>query len=245
MHILEIENDNLMIKIDNNVINASIDIFSNIDDITKGMIECLLELNNITLETAFYILSMWCGGIPNHKIKYLNSSKSDYYELNDYNFSQIENKELLNNKITDIKKSIKNKKIKTITTYECNSNIEIVSACIYHFIKNGHSIRKCSHCGKYFITTKRILEKYCLRTNESGKTCRDIANNKNRMESQKKEPQLTEHRVRTNLLKNASQEVYNEFMKEKAIWKEKYKKELITLDEYITWLKSNNKRKKN
>lgn len=245
MHILEIENDNFMIKKDNKVINASIDIFNDINDTIKGMLECLLDLNNITLDNTFYILSMWCGGIPNHKIKYLNSSKSDYYELNDYNLSQISDDEMFKSKITDIKKTIKKSKIKTITIYECKNDLEIICACIYHFVKNGHSIGKCSYCGKYFITTKRILEKYCLRNSNGNKNCRDMAAHENRIKSQNTEPRRTERNVYNNLLKNASEEELNKFMNDKVIWKEKYNNNLITLDEYIMWLKSHNKRKKN
>ena len=71
-----------------------------------------------------------------------------------------------------------------------------------------------------------------------------MAAHENRIKSQNTEPRRTERNVYNNLLKNASEEELNKFMNDKVIWKEKYNNNLITLDEYIMWLKSHNKRKK-
>ena len=68
---------------------------------------------------------------------------------------------------------------------------------------------------------------------------------KSRIESQNKEPRRTERNVYNNLLKNADENTLNRFMNERNLKKQDYQNNKITLEEYITFLKSFNKHKKN
>ena len=251
MYKVIIKNDDFNIKvIDNNNnennINASVDIFNNNDNVFLGLLGVINGFENIDIDNIYLLICAWYGEIPKHTQKYIVSGNEleNTLHLKNYNLSNLNDLELFNKNIKVIKKRLLNKKKAIITTYICDNKIEIAVACLYHYIKYGHSLRKCECCNQYFISLKKKDEKYCVRLNDNKKTCRDIMAHKSRIESQNKEPRRTERNVYNNLLKNADEEALNRFMNEKAIKKEEYNKNNISLEEYITFLKSFNKHKK-
>ena len=251
MYKVIIKNDDFNIKvIDNNNnennINASVDIFNNNDNVFLGLLGVINGFENIDIDNIYLLICAWYGEIPKHTQKYIVSGNEleNTLHLKNYNLSNLNDLELFNKNIKVIKKRLLNKKKAIITTYICDNKIEIAVACLYNYIKYGHSLRKCECCNQYFISLKKKDEKYCVRLNDNKKTCRDIMAHKSRIESQNKEPRRTERNVYNNLLKNADEEALNRFMNEKAIKKEEYNKNNISLEEYITFLKSFNKHKK-
>lgn len=252
MYKVIIENDNFNVKVvENNsketIINASIDIFNIKDDVFKGLLGAINDLNNVNIDNVYLLICAWYGEIPKHSKKYSvngNELKDTLY-LKNYNLSNLNDLEAFNKNIKVIKKSLLNKKKAAITTYYCDNKVEIAIACIYHYTKYGHSLRKCECCNQYFISLKKQDEKYCVRLNDNKKTCREIMAHKSRIESQNKEPRRTERNVYNNLLKNADENTLNRFMNERNLKKQDYQNNKITLEEYITFLKSFNKHKKN
>lgn len=249
MYKVIIKNDDFNIKVIDSdkkekTINASIDIF-NINSIKFAFICSLIfHCDDNDIYNTYYEICHGYGSIPKHTIKYVSKVKEDIFDFDNYNRDNIYNEELLMSNIKEIKKHLKNTKVDSITTYECEDEFGISVACLYHYIKYGHSLRKCECCNQYFISLKKKDEKYCVRLNNNKKTCREIMAHKSRIESQNKEPRRTERNVYNNLLKNASEDTLNRFMNEKAIKKEEYNNKKISLEEYITFLKSFNKHKK-
>lgn len=250
MYRVIIKNDDFNVKVvgsnsKETTINASIDIFNNSDDVFKGLLGAINDLNNVDIESVYLLICAWYGEIPKHSKKYnVNGNElKDTLYLKNYNLSNLNDLDTFNKNIKVIKKSLLNKKKALTTTYYCDNKVEIAIACLYHYIKYGHSLRKCECCNQYFISLKKKDEKYCVRLNNN-KTCREIMAHKSRIESQNKEPRRTERNVYNNLLKNANRDTLNRFMNERDLKKQEYEDNKITLEEYIIFLKSFNKHKK-
>lgn len=135
------------------------------------------------------------------------------------------------------------------TTYECEDEIDLAIATLYHYIKGGKTLKKCCQCNKYFLTKNRNDEKCCYRVNNENKTCKEIQ--KNTMQKINESKQETRERknafnrldrrisrAKTDEERKKAQEKLNAFYEIVDLKKEAYINGTITLNEYISWLKS-------
>lgn len=77
---------------------------------------------------------------------------------------KIKNWELpTENELNDIADKIAISPSKKQTIYECENNLDVITACIYHFCKRGHRLETCKHCKKWFISESRNDQTYCKR----------------------------------------------------------------------------------
>lgn len=246
---------NVIVK-ENNIerkYNASFELFDlTQDNIFEMFLNVFYNFENQTNYLSSCIF--WCGaysGIPEHKIKYDsiigngNTISSVYYGLENL---PSEN---------DIKKYIdiyinneKNININCTTTYFCKDNKDMVISTIYHYIKNGKQFKKCQCCEKYFFPHHRSDEKYCLRKNKLGETCKEIQQKKSKKEYESniiiherkkiynKLQKRIERATDDKEIKIARNELY-EFEKEFGNQKNLYNDGKISEHDFINWIKKN------
>ena len=115
---------------------------------------------------------------------------------------------------------------------------------MHQTLKLKQTIKKCEHCGKWFVPQNRTDEKYCLRPSPKypDRNCRDAAKLSVTLARRHKNEAIR-------LLKNLRQMMYNKgesttlFNEKNMVWKTKLINGTCTQKEYIDWLKSNYKRK--
>lgn len=72
---------------------------------------------------------------------------------------------------------VRPKNVELTSTFLLEKPDDIYGLCSFVFqklIRDNVKIRKCKNCGKYFIPVNRSDEMYCCRTQENGKTCREL-----------------------------------------------------------------------
>ena len=254
MYKLVIKNDNfdaLLINDNDKTkkkINCSIDTFD-IDN--KNFNISLNGLCNINSNDFNYIATYiyYFFGIPTHSIEYDNSNIKNTIKIKNTNLQ-----DLSNNKNDNTIKYLNNQNVlnENLTiTYLCSNKEDIAVACVYHFLKNGHSLNKCENCDKYFITSTKSNEKYCSRI-YNNKTCKEI---KKREKGKKLEDDKC-FKLRKNVynalrnktdrarLKNDKDTLnraiqkQNELLDNYPIWKDKLKNNQVSFKEYEDWIKS-------
>ena len=249
---LIIKNDNLEVSIINEKkeikkINASIDIFDIEDDTFNSLIKYFYSEHNYSLEYLVLYLSSYFG-IPKHNIEYDEKPSTINLDLKNYNLNNIDNEKLFKVNIKEIKKYLLNDTNIT-TTYYCRNKKDIAVACIYHYLKNGHSLNLCENCKQLFISVNKSTEKYCNR-NINGKTCKII--------KKREKGSLLEKDPIYNLRKNVYYSLTNrinrarikglkddeaikslkQLVEEYPIWKEKLKNNQTSFEEYKKWINS-------
>lgn len=136
----------------------------------------------------------------------------------------------------------------TQRSYCCHSLSELLTASIVNIIEDRLSIKKCQHCGKYFIAFNRSDTKYCERPSKENneKTCREYASYINYLDKNKSDVATKLYRSIYNSLGNKYRRSNNEklnekikkFQRENRKWKNEVKLGTKTETEYVGWLKS-------
>jgi len=123
-----------------------------------------------------------------------------------YDITQKNNLNLSSN-LDDIG-NISNKLINSdlITTYYCENDIDILTACLFHFVSNGYLVRQCSNCKKWFLTKDR-RSKYCDRTNDKNMTCLQQHNSQRELNRRKDPAIALDKKIRDRLDKRSSDEI--------------------------------------
>lgn len=72
-------------------------------------------------------------------------------------------------------------KISPIYEYDCKTLEQFLQVSFFTCLTQNLNVKKCEHCGRYFIAYQRSDEKYCNRTSpqDKGKTCKQYANFEN------------------------------------------------------------------
>ena len=57
--------------------------------------------------------------------------------------------------------------------YWCKNDEDYYLAVVLELVRQGHLVKQCEHCGRWFVTEKKTDEKYCKRESptHTGKTC--------------------------------------------------------------------------
>lgn len=130
---------------------------------------------------------------------------------------------------------------------EVYASHDVVALCWIEFgelVKSNTTMKRCLHCGKYFIPLKRSDERYCDRpVNGGSKTCKDVGPISRYMERVKGEPALEAYKkvyktlhARIRKRKLTKEQFFN--------WKleaeerlEEVRSGALPLEEYERWLK--------
>ena len=136
----------------------------------------------------------------------------------------------------------------TQRSYCCHSLSELLTASMINIIEDRLSIKKCQHCGKYFIAFNRSDTKYCERPSKenNAKTCREYASYINYLDKNRSDEATKLYRSIYNSLGNKYRRSNNEklnekikkFQSENKRWKTGVKLGHRTEEEYVEWLKS-------
>lgn len=136
----------------------------------------------------------------------------------------------------------------SVHEYSCNSITEILSTSLLNIVVEHLSLKKCKHCGKYFVAFNRSDTKYCERLSKEdpNKTCREYASYINYLDKNKSDMATKLYRSIYNSLGNKYRRTQNDKIKIKIKklqevnkqWKLEVKKGNKTEEEYIEWLKS-------
>lgn len=133
--------------------------------------------------------------------------------------------------------------------YMFNSFKDFLNFELYQLVEKKLTLKKCKHCGKYFIPRTRTDEIYCNFPGADGEKCKTKAEKLRRKKRDESKP-LTkiENNIRTTLLnrtkattisdeeKKERFKLYSKFLDEKQEIKEKLKNKIITNEEYEKWL---------
>ncbi len=142
---------------------------------------------------------------------------------------------------------------KTETSCICHHVLDYVWATLYSAFDQGRVIKKCKHCGKYFISKNRTDEKYCRFINDRGKTCAEeviritqkLAKNKliNRLHKQNYDRlykrTLTSNKYKSDKCMEEFKEYKEGYRKQKKAFKEGRISEAVMIE----WLKNNGGKK--
>jgi len=142
---------------------------------------------------------------------------------------------------------------KTQTLCLCYQLLDYVWATLYSAFDQGSVIKKCKHCGKYFISKNRTDEKYCRFINDRGKTCAEeviritqkLAKNKliNRLHKQNYDRLykriLTSNKYKSDKCMEEFKEYKEGYRKQKKAFKEGRISEAVMIE----WLKNNGGKK--
>lgn len=133
--------------------------------------------------------------------------------------------------------------------YYCENDIEYFLAVALELVRQGHLVKQCEHCGRWFITENKTDEKYCKRASPQypDKTCvqamRTIKE-RQRIKSNPLNVAKKAARSRANSMENhnhfGSVESCKEMIRE---WDNRFKSGEITLNEYISHLDRSFRRK--
>lgn len=130
--------------------------------------------------------------------------------------------------------------------YELDNLPDLLLAMLIEITKNNKQLKRCSHCGKWFIPVKND-EKYCPRIND-GISCKQAAAKKVRQETNRKKPYSKMYNnVNTNLANRWNNAKTDEerqtceqrllsFRAEAIEWKKQIKQGIKTEMEYEQWL---------
>ncbi|MEW6425193.1 MAG: DUF6076 domain-containing protein [Bacillota bacterium] len=144
----------------------------------------------------------------------------------------------------ELSKWAKERRFRFTETYVSH---DVVALCWIEFgelVKSNTTMKRCLHCGKYFIPLKRSDERYCDRPVNGGpKTCKDVGPISKYMERVKGEPALEAY-------KKAYKKLHARIRKRRLTkeqffnWKLEAEKKLeevrsgaLSLEEYERWLK--------
>ncbi len=134
------------------------------------------------------------------------------------------------------------------TYYTCEYLSEIALVILYELSKNGIYLKRCEHCGKWFVPSNG-KEIYCSRITD-GKTCKEAAKAKKRKERGTTEIQKKYNCVRTSLANQKNKknvtpvderiidEQVESFSVEYQKQMTKYKRREITESDVLQWLDS-------
>ena len=161
------ENDNSLVGVekDKNVVLNVNDIFDNIQESNSiyvhiGLFSTIFNYcmnSNLSIKDSvnFILNSNLCLSkkIPPYTIEYLNDNSINIKNL------ELPSSDELCNIIDEMKKT----STKIRTNYECENNLDIISACIHYFVSRGHKLKVCKHCKKWFLTDNRNDQEYCKR----------------------------------------------------------------------------------
>ena len=128
-------------------------------------------------------------------------------------------------------------------------DILFISFREFAYIKKDIIIQQCENCKKYFIPTTAHDTKYCDSVFRGKKTCKEIGAQNAYAESLEQDNLLKIYRTRSQTLctqasrtkpgsKSKAPEMYNHFKEEGPELAKKYKKGLITTDEFKSWIDS-------
>lgn len=132
------------------------------------------------------------------------------------------------------------------TLYEVDTLPDLLLAMLIEITKNNKRLKRCSHCGKWFIPIKSD-EKYCPRIND-GISCKQSAAKKVRQETNQKKPHSKMYNnINTNLASHRDNAKTDEeyevreqrllvFRAEAVEWKKQIKQGNKTENEYEQWL---------
>lgn len=134
----------------------------------------------------------------------------------------------------------------------------IIVVMLYIIMHEGYRLKKCAHCGKYFVSIKKSDEKYCVRSSPKYPhlNCKDAAKYIRQLEREHANESNKAYKSIYNMkyakVKSAKNDILREsyendlqnFMAEAAKWKNRVKSGSIAEDEYIMWLNTFKKRGK-
>jgi len=214
----KITNDNFNIEIieDEKLItkNASVDIFNNIDMNTNFSIG--------TFEGYFSYIKNELGKSDDESCKIVLSSnlclskKIPLYDVTHKN--ELD----LSCGVEDIK-NICNKLIKSdiVTTFYCDNDTDVITACLFYFVSKGYILKNCPNCHQWFLE-KKAKVKYCSRTNEKNMTCLQQHNSAKEMERRESNPIVAlDKKIRDRLSNRATNDI-EQYIIEYERTREKY-----------------------
>lgn len=116
-------------------------------------------------------------------------------------------------------------------------------------MKKDIIIQQCENCKKYFIPATAHDTKYCDSAFDGKKTCKEIGAQKAYAESLEQDNLLKIYRTKNQTLctqasrtkpgsKSKAPEMYKRFKEEGTELAKKYKKELISTEEFKAWIDS-------
>lgn len=161
----------------------------------------------------------------------------------------IENK---GNPFVNIANDFKDKNLIALEHYTCTSIEEIVNVLFYKLKLSNVQVNKCKNCGKYFIPTGKVNEKYCDRISPQNpnKTCKEFGVNKTYRDEMKSSPIKNEHnkisqayrmRIRRAKTITEREQYLREFENYKQNYiknRHKYKIGKIDEKDFLNWLES-------
>lgn len=111
-------------------------------------------------------------------------------------------------------------------------------------VERGITVRRCKNCGRYFPQTGRVTAEYCERPAPRGKqTCRETGAFKQWTKKQSEDPVFKVYRkeykrrfawIKAGRISDTEFYAWSEKARE---MKKKCDRDIITLDEYVEWLK--------
>jgi len=134
-------------------------------------------------------------------------------------------------------------KIDIVETAEISDIDSLLGFEIYHTLKAGLPIRKCKHCGDYFVVRGRIDTEYCDRIKEGErKPCSIIGATRSYWGSKADDPVHIEFQKaykRNHSRQRVGKMTHNEFQ----VWSEEARNKrseceagMLSLDEFKFWL---------
>lgn len=139
-------------------------------------------------------------------------------------------------------------------TYVLNNTKELIISFLCNFFRNNpnKTIKKCEHCGKWFVPDKRTT-KYCDRLSPKykNKTCKEAAVLINKLLNEKSnEVKYLRKKIRmkyynpvNNYGKQKDIERLEKFDNEDEVWQNKLARDEVTKTQYKNWLNSHYVRK--
>ena len=125
-----------------------------------------------------------------------------------------------------------------------NSIRDLIDFALRDCVAQNIPVRRCRNCGRYFPIIGRVTAEYCSRPQPSGKLCRNIAPVRKWAEGQKKDLVFQEYRreykrhfawIKTGKI---SEEQFAVWAKRAKAKKKECDAEVISLDEFKSWLKN-------
>ncbi len=216
----------------------------------------IFSIDYISIKTWVLFSKAFHLTIPKSEMYYWSENENENLFLNYFECIDLDNDNINEIKIEDIKKSINlNSKVIENINYWCETSKRITIAYISSLFRYNPNaiIKKCHNCGKWF-TPKKSDTKYCDRISHQykNKTCKEAMITINKLKNEKSsELRILKKRIYNKYLSTYSTyqseealKELNNFKKEKEKWDKNLKVDLVTTKQYIDWLNSNYKRKK-
>lgn len=110
--------------------------------------------------------------LPKSEITLELENKQDTINLNDF---IAKNRDALLHNADNVYKRLNIYNVNLIQEYSINSIEDFIGISLIQILQNNIKLCRCENCGKLFVSTNKLNEKYCTYKFKDKKTCRDLS----------------------------------------------------------------------